>query len=475
MRSILVLACFLAAAQESPAGGQESPGAVDTARANAGHADSAAAGHPDSAAAFVYRIVIDGAISPASAEFIIDAIEKAGDDGARALVIELDTPGGLVESTRDIVQAMLGSPAPVVVYVAPAGARAGSAGVFLTLAAHVAAMAPGTNIGAATPIGMGGRDIVPERPAPGGAAPADSVIDGIGEEGSDLDRKILNDTVAFIRTIAERRGRNADWAERAVREAVSITETQALEENVVDLLAPSLPALLDEIDGREVDVAGRTAALRTADAEIRTIEKGLRFKILDAIANPNIAFVLMLIGIYGIFFELMNPGAILPGVVGVISLLLGFFALQALPVNYVGVLLLLFSLILFIAEVKVASYGLLTVGGIIAFVLGATMLFDAPGSFFRVSWSVIIPAVILTAGFFVFAFGLAYRTWRTKPTTGREGLVGERGVVRRRIDPRGQIQVHGEIWSARADEPLDPGTAVEVVGSEGLTLHVKRV
>ena len=425
--------------------------------------------------AFVTRVVIDGAITPASAEFIIDAIEGADAEGARAVVIELDTPGGLVESTRDIVQAMLASRTPVVVYVAPAGARAGSAGVFLTLAAHVAAMAPGTNIGAATPVGLGGRDIAPQRPAPGGgAAPADSAAEQL-DEGSDLEQKILNDTVAFIRTIAERRGRNAEWAERAVREAVSITETEALEENVIDLVAPSIPALLDEIDGREVEVAADTVVLQTADAEIRTIEKGLRFKILDAIANPNIAFILMLIGIYGIFFELMNPGAILPGVVGVISLLLGFFALQALPVNYVGVLLLLFSLILFIAEVKIMSYGLLSVGGVIAFVLGATMLFDAPGSLLRVSWSVIIPAAILTAGFFAIAVGLAYRTWRTKPTTGREGIIGEHGVVKRRLDPQGQVQVHGELWSARADEPLDPGTRVEVTGSDGLILRVRRI
>lgn len=479
---MLASACFVAGVLGIPSGdapmavapdvtSQADTIATDTAQANAGHADSG--GVSDTAdstsARFVHRIVIDGPISPASAEFIADAIERASAEGAEALVIELDTPGGLVESTRDVVQAFLASRVPIIVYVAPGGARAGSAGVFLTLAAHVAAMAPGTNIGAATPIDLGGRDIAPDGPAP-----ADSAADKVREE-SDLERKVLNDTVAFIRTIAEKRGRNADWAERAVREGASITETEAVETNVVDLVAPSLPALLDAIDGREAEVVDRMVSLRTADAGVRTIEPGLRFRILDAIANPNIAFVLMLIGIYGIFFELMNPGAILPGVVGVISLLLAFFALQALPVNYVGVLLVLFSLVFFIAEVKVASYGLLTVGGVIAFILGATMLFDTPGSLLRVSWSVIIPAVILTAGFFVFAFGLAYRTWRTKPTTGREGLVGARGTVRRRIDPQGQVQVRGELWSASADEPLETGTTVEVVNAEGLTLRVRRV
>jgi len=423
-------------------------------------------------ARFVRRAVIDGAISPASGEFLARAIEDAAAEGAEALVIELDTPGGLVESTRDIVQAILASRVPVVVYVAPGGARAGSAGVFITLAAHVAAMAPGTNIGAATPIQMGG-----DTPTPRGPAPADSAVQEgqDGEEGRALDQKILNDTIAFIRTIAEKRGRNAEWAVTAVTEAASITETEAVEMNVVDLVARSTTELLDEIDGREVEVVDRTVTLATAGAEVRMVEKGLRFKVLDAIANPNIAFVLMLIGIYGIFFELMNPGGILPGVVGVISILLAFFALQALPVNYVGVLLMLFSLVLFIAEVKVVSHGLLTVGGVAAFVLGGTMLFDSPEPFFRVSWAVIVPAAILTAGFFVFALGKAVQTWRTKPTTGAEGLVGERGVVRKRVDPRGTVLVHGEVWNAVADEPLDPGQAVEIVAVEGLTARVTRV
>lgn len=416
----------------------------------------------------VYRLVIDGAISPASAELIRRSIDKTAEARAQALIIELDTPGGLVESTRDVIQAILASPVPVVVWVAPGGARAGSAGVFVTLAAHVAAMAPGTNIGAATPIQLGGGT-----PMPGGPAPADTVAERARGETA-LDQKILNDTIAFIRTIAEKRGRNADWAEQAVREAASITETEALRLNVVDLVVATVGDLLERIDGREVEVIDRTVTLSTAGAEVRTIEPGLRFKILDTIANPNVAFVLMLIGIYGIFFELMNPGAIFPGVVGGISLILAFFALQALPVNYAGVLLLLLSLILFIAEIKVVSHGLLTVGGVVAFVLGATMLFDTPEPFFRVSWSVIIPAAALTAGFFVFAMGKAYSTWRTKPTTGREGLVGERGVVRRRIDPAGQVLVRGELWAARAEEPIDAGEAVEVVAAEGLTLRVRR-
>jgi len=446
--------------------GQEGTAVTDSAATDSAAADTA----PGRAAPFVYQVVIDGPISPASAEFLTDAIERAEDEGAAAIVVELDTPGGLVDSTRDIVQAILASRVPVVVYVAPSGARAGSAGVFVTLAAHVAVMAPSTNIGAATPIQMGGA------PMPGGpTSPPDTTNGeaGDGDPGA-LERKIMNDTIAFIRTISERRGRNADWAERAVREGASITETEALAENVVDLVAPSLPALLDQIDGREVEVLDRTVTLDTANAEVRRIEAGLRFRILDTIANPNIAFVLMLIGIYGIFFELMNPGAILPGVVGGISLLLAFFALQALPVNYAGILLILFALVLFIAEVKVASYGLLTVGGVVAFVLGATMLFDAPGSLVRVSWSVIVPAALLTAGFFAFVMGLAWRTYKSRPTTGKEALVGERGRVTARIDPVGVVSVHGELWRGRAEEPIEVGAEIVVVAVDGLTLTVRR-
>ena len=464
MRSFTRCAGLLAlvVALASLALGQTDTTAPDTAA----QAGAAPEGH--AAPAVVYRAVVDGAISPASAEFLADAIATAAEARAQALVIELDTPGGLVESTRDIIQAILASPVPVVVWVAPPGARAGSAGVFVTLAAHVAAMAPGTNIGAATPIEMGRGT-----PMPQGPAPADSAAEEARDETA-LDRKILNDTIAFIRTIAEKRGRNAEWAVTAVTEAASITETEALELRVVDLVAPTLDDLLERIDGRTVEVIDRTVTLATANAEVRTIDKGLRFKILDTIANPNIAFVLMLIGIYGIFFELMNPGSILPGVVGGISLILAFFALQTLPVNYAGVLLIVLSLILFIAEIKVVSHGLLTVGGVVAFVLGGTMLFDSPDPFFRVSWSVIIPAAILTAGFFVFALGKAYKTWRSKPTTGREGLVGEKGVVRKRIDPVGQVGVHGELWNARADEPLEIGEPVVVTSAEGLTLHVRR-
>lgn len=451
----------------------------------------------------VYRLVIDGAIHPASSELIASSIERAEGDRAEALLIVLDTAGGLLESTRAIVKAMLGSEVPVVVYVAPPGARAGSAGVFVTLAANVAAMAPGTNIGAAHPVGPGGRDISPGRRDRSGRSERDgdrarederqesddrerSDDRGEGDEPTgDLERKVVNDAVAFIRSIAARRGRNVEWAERSVTESESITADQALQQDVVDLVAASERELLEALDGRMVEVATGTRTLHTRDAAVVEIEKGLRFKVLDAIANPNVAFVLMMLGMYGLFFELANPGAILPGVIGGISLLLALFAFQALPVNSVGLLLMLLAIVLFAAEIKVVSHGILTIGGVIAFLLGATMLFEDAEPALRVSWAVILPALLVTVAFFVFAMGAALRARRARPTTGQEGIVGRFAVVRTRLEPdrpgaadgefRGKVFIHGELWNATASEPAEPGDRVEVVASDGLTLRVRKI
>jgi membrane-bound serine protease (ClpP class) len=437
----------------------------------------------DAAKPFVYKLVVDGAIHPASGELILDAIGRAEREHAEALLIQLDTPGGLLESTREIVKGMLASQAPIVVYVAPEGARAGSAGVFITLAAHVAAMAPGTNIGAAHPVGPGGQDISPaSRREPEAGAPADSGKGG--QDGSDdLERKVVNDAVAFIRSIATERGRNADWAERSVRASVSIPAAEAVQERVVDLVAANEAELLQALDGRTVKVAGGTRTLHTANARVVEIEKGLRFKVLDTIANPNVAFILMMLGMYGLFFELASPGAILPGVVGAISLLLALFAFQTLPVNYVGLMLMLLAIVLFLAEIKVVSHGILTIGGAIAFLLGATMLFESPEPAMRVSWAVILPSLLVTVGFFVFAMAAALRARRARPTTGREGIVGLTGVVRARFEPqgpgaasghRGKIFVRGELWNAVADELLEVGEEVEVLSNDGLTLRVRK-
>jgi membrane-bound serine protease (ClpP class) len=396
-------------------------------------------------------IEVSGVVNPVADRFIHDAIKTAGEDGAQCLVIELDTPGGLMESMHSIKKNILAAEVPVVVFVYPGGARAASAGVWLTLASHIAAMAPGTHIGAAHPVTMGGQEV-----------------------SEDMEQKLVNDAVADIRSLAEKRGRNADWAEEAVRQSVSITEKEALEEGVIDLISDDLRSLLNAIDGRKVELAAGERTLETRDAEIRLIEMSLRYRILDIISNPNVAYILLLLGFYGLFFELSNPGSILPGVVGGICIILAFFALHTLPINYAGLLLIIFALILFIAEIKVPSYGLLTVGGIISMILGSIMLIRTPAEFLRISWMTIIPAVIVTVLFFVFAMGMALRARLKKPTTGQEGLVGEVGVARSRLDPAGKIFVHGEFWNAVSDEPVEEGEEVIVEAVERMKLKVRK-
>jgi len=399
-------------------------------------------------------LTVQSAISPASMEYIIKAINEAAEEEAECLVIQLDTPGGLMTSMRGIIKEMLGSSVPVVVYVAPSGAQSGSAGVFITYAAHVAAMAPGTNIGAASPVSIGGASL---------------------DSTSTMERKITNDASAYIRSLAQKYGRNADWAEKAVRDAVSVTENEALELGVIDLIAGSLDELLEEIDGREVELALGSKKLRTKDAAIEEIELGLRFKILGFISDPNIAYLLMLLGMYGIILELYNPGAIFPGVIGGISMILAFFALQTLPVNYAGLLLMLLAVILFILEIKVVSYGMLSVGGIISFVLGSLMLFDSPGSIISVSWKIIGLAALLTSLFFLVVVALAVRAQVRQPTTGKEGLIGQVAVAKTDLNPQGRVLLHGELWHAVCSEPVKAGDNVEVVSIDKLLVNVKKI
>ncbi len=399
-------------------------------------------------------ITVDAMINPASADFIHESIRRSAEHGDACLVIRLDTPGGLLESTRAIVSDLLTAPVPVVVYVSPSGARSASAGAFITLAAHIAAMAPGTNIGAAHPVGMQG-----------------------GEKDSIMNEKATNDAAAFIRTISEKRHRNMQWAEDAVRKSISITETEALKDSVIDLVAPSLQALLTEIDGKTVLVNDREVVLRTRDAEVIDEAMGWKYRILDFLSNPNVAYLLMLLGFYGLFFELQNPGSIFPGVVGVISLILAFYSLHTLPVNYAGIALILFGIILFLLEIKITSYGLLTVGGIISLLLGSLMLVNSESSleFVAISWSVIIPAVLFTTVFFLFIVGLGIRAQTRKPVTGREGLVGETGEAFTNIATEGQVKIHGEIWNAStAGEPISAGTRVVVREVRDLRLIVSK-
>jgi membrane-bound serine protease (ClpP class) len=400
---------------------------------------------------WVNMVTIDGPIGPITSSIIIKAIDKSEEDSAEALVIELNTPGGLDEPMRDIIKKILNSSVPVIVYVSPSGSRAASAGVFITLSAHIAAMAPGTNIGAAHPVFPG--------------AEVDSV----------MKEKATHDAAAYIKSIANKRGRNAEWAEKAVRESISETESDALKLGVIDLVANNVRGLLDECDGKKVSLPSGEKTLRTKDIAVQRINISLRDRILEVISNPNIAYILYAIGMLGIFFELSNPGALFPGIIGAISLILAFFAFQTLPINYAGLLLMILALIFFVLEIKVTSYGALTIGGIISMLLGSLMLIESPAPYMRISISIIVFVVAATALFFIFAVGMGLRAQRKKATTGEKGMIGMRGVARTKLDPEGSVFVHGEIWKAVADQTIKKGEKIKVVGVEDLTLKVTKV
>jgi membrane-bound serine protease (ClpP class) len=402
----------------------------------------------------VFTITIDGSINPASAEFIERGIKKAEAENAECLVIQLNTPGGLLKSTRVIVTSILESNVPVVVYVSPSGAHAGSAGVFLTLAAHIAAMAPGTNIGAAHPVDMQGS------------------IDTI------MNEKSTNDAVAFIKSIAGKRNRNLQWAEDAVRNSVSITEAEALETNVIDVVAVNLKELLTKLDGKKIELNTRTATLHTKDASPVAVNMSALEKFLNLLSDPNIAYILLMLGFYGIMFELYNPGAILPGIVGVISLILAFYSMHTLPVNYAGLALIIFAIILFILELKLATHGVLAIGGVVSLLLGSFMLIQSNSSleFVRISRSVIISTVIVTTLFFLFIIGLGLKAQRAKPVTGIEGLAGESGETMEELDPMGFVRVHGEMWKAESlSGKIEKGRRIRIVGIENLKLFVEPI
>lgn len=394
---------------------------------------------------------IDGAIGPATRDYVRRLIASADELDAVCAVLQMDTPGGLSASMRDIIQDILGSKVPIVVYVSPSGARAASAGALISLASHVAAMAPGTNIGAAHPVSIGSG----------------------GEKDETMDEKITNDAAAYARSLAMQRGRNVEWAEKVVRESISSTAQEAVEEGVVDLVADDLNDLLAKIDGKEVDVPGRKVVLRTAGAVIEEIRLSWRERFLARISDPNIAYLLMLLGVFGIIFELQNPGAIFPGVIGVISILLATFALQLLPINYVGLALIALAIVLFLLETQITSAGLLTVGGIVSMLIGSIMLIDSPLPFMKISLKVIIPSVIFTAAFFLFAVGIGLRAQRRKVSTGSKGMVGEVGVAKSEVHGRGSVFVHGEYWNAYSDERITEGSNVEVVAVEGMTIKVR--
>lgn len=397
-------------------------------------------------------IRIEESINPGTAAFLARGTRHAVEDEAVLLIVQLDTPGGLVSSMRTMVKTIMNTPIPVVVFVSPSGAQAASAGVFVVMAADVAAMAPGTNIGAAHPVVAGGKEM-----------------------DETMDTKVVNDLVAFIKSIATKRGRNAEWAEEAVRKSVSVTADEALRLKVIDLIARDTDDLLLKLEGWIVQTKMGEKKLALKGLPTETVQENLRDKILKTISNPNIAYLLMLIGLAGLYFELSHPGAIFPGVIGGISLILAFYAFQTLSVNYAGVLLIILGAILFLLEIKITSYGLLSIGGVICLTLGSIMLFNTGATGLRISWSVLIPAVAAISGFFIAVAFLAVRAHMARPRTGYQGLIGEIAVTKEPLAPDGKVFVHGELWNATSEEIVPAGARVEVIGVENLWLKVRKI
>jgi len=402
----------------------------------------------------VISIKVDGIINPVSADFIHNAIEKASNEKAECLIIHLNTPGGLLISTREMVSDILASPVPVIVYVSPGGAHAGSAGVFITLAAHIAAMAPGTNIGAAHPVNM--------------QAQMDST----------MNEKITNDAAAFIRTIAEKRNRNMVWAERSVRRSYSYTETEALEDSAIDLIAKDDQELLKLVDGKTVELNTGAKTLHTASATIAVYKMTVWEKLLDFISDPNVTYILFLVGLFGILFELYNPGAILPGIAGVIALILSFYSMHTLPINYAGLALIIFAIILFLLEIKIVSHGMLAIGGIVSLLLGSMMLLKSGSSleFARISRGVIYAATAVTAGFFLFIIGVGIKAQRRKPVTGTEAMIGTIGEVIEILSPTGTVKVQGELWKAESIAgTINAGEKIRVTAIKNMKIFAEPI
>lgn len=401
----------------------------------------------------IHYLTVEGVVNPVMAEFISKSIVTAEDAGAGVIVMALDTPGGLDLSMRDIVKAILASEVPVVVYVSPGGARAASAGVFIAYAAHISAMAPGTNMGSAHPVQMGG-----------------------GEMDETMTKKVENDAVAYIKSLAAKHGRNIQWAEKAVRESVNITADEALELGVIDMVAENREELISKIDGMKVQVVMGEITLNTKGALIKEVEMNLRSRVLKAISDPNIAYILMMIGMLGIYFELSNPGVILPGVVGAICLVLAFYALQTLPVNYAGLILIVLAVVFFIAEVQVVSFGLLTIAGLVSLTLGSLMLFESSAPFMALSIWVLIPTVVIVAAACVGIMYSVVTSRRQRPVSGLEALKVDSGVVADEIDTdvEGHVFIEGEYWRAVSTEPLKKGDKVRVVAVDGLILKVEK-
>ncbi len=409
----------------------------------------------------IHFVEIDGVINPASAKFIISSIEKAEDEMAECLIIQLDTPGGLMTSMHDIIKAELNSKVPIIVYVAPSGARAASAGVFITMASHIAVMAKSTNIGAAHPVNVGG---------------------GIFGKKSESDsanvkmEKVINDAVAYIQSIAKDKNRNIEWAKESVIKSVSIPAGEAVKLNVVNFIAPTLESLLDSLDNKEIKLIDKKTTLQMKNKKIIRKEMNWKYRLLDILSNPNIAYIFLILGFYGLFFELSHPGVILPGVLGTLFLLLAFFSFQILPVNYAGIALIILGIILFILEINIVSFGMLTIGGIISMIIGSVMLIDSFNPLIRISWSIIIPVVLFSTAFFLLLFKLAFKAYKNKQITGIDGLIGIEGDADTEINSEGgAVYVNGEIWRAYSDEKIQKSSRIKVIELKNMKLKVEKI
>ena len=427
----------------------------------------------------VLVLAVDGAISPGSADYVVRGLKSAAEDQAQLVVLKMDTPGGLDTAMRQIIKQIIASPVPVAAFVAPQGARAASAGTYILYASHIAAMAPATNLGAATPINIGiggidGQQQPEKQPQPEGGKDQKKGKNPLGAlPGSTLQHKQINDAAAYIRSLAQMRGRNAEWAEQAVRKAVSLSADEALKLKVIDMIAPDVPELLNKLDGRKVKVLGVERTLDLKGANIVTLEPDWRSRLLAVIADPSIAYLLMLAGIFGLFFEFSNPGFVLPGVVGAISLLLALFAFQMLPVNYAGLALIILGIGFMIAEVFIPSFGVVGIGGVVAFVIGSVLLIDTDMPGFGIPWTVIVPVALFSALFIFFVAGMAVKSWKRPVVSGREELIGSSGQVVQDFDGSdGWARVHGETWRIRCKQPLRQGQNIRVLHMDGLILDV---